>query len=474
MAKNDQPAAQAPDTTLEMASWVVLDELRLWDRNYNRGDVQQIKRSIKRYGFNNALRTWQGIVMAGNHSTMALRELQAEDWTPKGGAVMADAQGRWLVKHVALDHLSRIESEAFAVADNEVARRSKTDRDALGTLLSEIAAVDAAMLDTIGLAESAVKSLIGSADVANDLDAPPDIDRADDLLGKWKTAAGQVWGIEGQGGRTHRLIVGDCRDADTVRRLFDGQMAQIAFTSPPYAMQRAEQYGGTPAGEYVAWWEAVQACTRAHLAEGGSFFVNIKAHAEDGERHLYVHDLVLAMRLTWKWMFVDEFCWKRSNPPGRWKDRFRNGFEPVFQFANGKGGKFRPEAVGHWSDDVMVSSKIAGTVSAVSTGDYYNTSGATRGGLALPDNVIEVSGVESGVAHAAMFPVGLPQFFIKAFTDDGDMVYDPFMGSGTTMVAAEQVGRVAYGCEILPKYAAVLLERVSKAGMTPRLEATNG
>ena len=90
----------------EQAVWVTLDDLRLWDRNYNKGDVGRIKRSIKRYGFNNALRTWRGTVMAGNHSTMALRELQAEDWTPKGGALRVNEAGQWQVKHVALDHLA--------------------------------------------------------------------------------------------------------------------------------------------------------------------------------------------------------------------------------------------------------------------------------------------------------------------------------------------------------------------------------
>ena len=65
-----------------MAVWRDLDELKLWERNYNRGDVQQIKKSILRFGFNNALRVWRdSIIMAGNHSTIALRECLADGWT---------------------------------------------------------------------------------------------------------------------------------------------------------------------------------------------------------------------------------------------------------------------------------------------------------------------------------------------------------------------------------------------------------
>ena len=60
------------------------------------------------------------------------------------------------------------------------------------------------------------------------------------------------------------------------------------FTSPPYAEQRKEQYGGVPTEQYVEWWEAVQSNVKANLAADGSFFVNIKPHRANGERSLYV------------------------------------------------------------------------------------------------------------------------------------------------------------------------------------------
>jgi DNA modification methylase len=61
--------------------------------------------------------------------------------------------------------------------------------------------------------------------------------------------------------------------------------------------------------------------------------------------------------------------------------------------------------------------------------------------------------------HTASFPVGLPDFFVKAYTDEHDLVFDPFMGSGTTMIAAEQNRRQAYGCEISPAYCDVIVKR---------------
>jgi DNA methylase len=63
-------------------------------------------------------------------------------------------------------------------------------------------------------------------------------------------------------------------------------------------------------------------------------------------------------------------------------------------------------------------------------------------------------------SHSAPFPRALVEFFLQAFSDEGDVVYDPFMGSGTTMAAAASLGRVGYGCEISPAYCDVILSRV--------------
>jgi len=80
---------------------------------------------------------------------------------------------------------------------------------------------------------------------------------------------------------------------------------------------------------------------------------NIKEHAGDGERSLYVKDLVLAHRRLWGWRFVDEFCWRKTDNgvPGGWGNRFKNAWEPVFHFCRQPEIKFRPTAVGHVSED---------------------------------------------------------------------------------------------------------------------------
>jgi site-specific DNA-methyltransferase (adenine-specific) len=294
------------------------------------------------------------------------------------------------------------------------------------------------------------------------------------LQEKWQTAVGQLWAIPSRhkGMPEHRVICGDCRDAENVKRLFDGKKAQIAFTSPPYAMQRANfaanEYGGIPEDEYVDWWEMVQANTHEVLADGGNFFVNIKPHSSEGERSLYVMDLVLAMKRQWGWLYVDEHIWQRHSVPGAFKWRLKNGFEPIYEFAKaGEERVFEPKRMGTKSNAVMVAGNEAEVM--LTTGDYFNVSHETEEGIALPENIFHAFGIRKGVAHSAQYPVDVPYRFMMIYSNPKQIVYDPFLGSGTNIHAAERARRVSYGCELLPNHMGVLLEEWSLLGHEPRL-----
>jgi hypothetical protein len=247
----------------------------------------------------------------------------------------------------------------------------------------------------------------------------------------------------------------------------------------------------------VEWFRAVAAGVESLLAPDGSYFLNIKAHADDGERNLYVMDLVLAHRRLWGWRFVDEFCWRKTDNgvPGGWGNRFKNAWEPVFHFCRQQQIKFRAEAVSHESEDCFdyspdnpksnSGSGLLGTGArgaAADGGKYQDASQRSKNslsddlegrhpGLARPSNVIEVKSESSQGSHSAPFPRALVDFFIKAFSDAGDVVFDPFMGSGTTMAAAQGLGRAGYGCEISPAYCDVIVRRLSNLGLDAVLES---
>ncbi len=214
----------------------------------------------------------------------------------------------------------------------------------------------------------------------------------------------------------------------------------------------------------MTWFRDVAANISAVLAPDGSYFLNIKAHAENGERNLYVKDLVIAHKQEWGWLFVDEFCWRntRNGVPGGWSNRFKNAWEPVFHFAKSSTIKFNPDAVSSPSDDVF---EYSPDNPQSESGSGLLGSGKRKhqgAGLARPSNVIEVAAESGQGDHSAPFPRTLVEFFVKAFSDPGDIVFDPFLGSGSTLAAAHVLGRNGYGCEISPAYCDVTIRRLQK------------
>jgi len=145
-------------------------------------------------------------------------------------------------------------------------------------------------------------------------------------------------------------------------------------------------------------------------------------------------------------------------------ERFKNGWEPVFHFARAGRVKFRPRSVGHRSSRIPQKPTPEQTAELA---QKYPDQNWTVGigsvpeeeGIALPGNVVNFASSSVTVGHPAAFPVGLPAWFLSAYSDPGDLVFDPFMGSGTTQLAAEKTGRRARGCELSPAYCDVIVQR---------------
>jgi len=261
----------------------------------------------------------------------------------------------------------------------------------------------------------------------------------------------------------HRLLCGDCTKADDVDRVMAGDRAALCFTSPPYTEQRQAQYGGIPEDDYVRWFGLVQAAMRNAVADTGHFVINIKPHASALQRRLYVFDLVVAMVRDWSWLFVDEFCWLRTGIPQQVVHRFKNAFEPVYWFAASEHYRWFPEAVKHASDAVPIAlGPGAGDTNAAKR--QGKGGGAIQGntvapGFAYPSNVLDFKQNAAALGHPAAFPVQLPLFFLACMSMPDDVVLDPFGGSGTTIIACEQLQRAGRTIELSPSYCQIIIDR---------------
>jgi DNA modification methylase len=435
-------------------------------RTHSPEQVAQIAASIVEFGFNAPILVDSNAgIIAGHGRLLAARKLGLAE-----------------VPVVVLDHLSENQRRAYIIADNKLALNAGWDEATLAAELRDIE-VEGMDLALVGFSDKELEDLLAGDEPQ---ERPPADEEIPEAPASPVTRPGDVWQIG-----AHRLACGDCRDRTTVLKLLGGTPVNVCITSPPYATQReydaSSGFKPIPPAEYVDWYALVAANVAAVLADDGSYFLNIKEHADDGERSLYVKDLVIAHRRQWGWRFVDEFCWRKTDNgvPGGWNNRFKNAWEPVFHFCRQQSIKFRPKRVGHESADCFdyspsnpKSNSGSGLLGTGARGDAAGKVGASDAdgrhkGVARPSNVIEVKSESSQGSHSAPFPRALVEFFLLAFSDEGDVVFDPFMGSGTTIAAAALLGRVAYGCELSSAYCDVILRRIHNLiGVAPVLVGT--
>ena len=264
-------------------------------------------------------------------------------------------------------------------------------------------------------------------------DAEPEIDRAEELKEKWKTARGQLWRIG-----SHILLCGDSTSREDVEKVMQGEKADVCFTSPPYNAGVSAQLSGNTSiddnlykDEYddnkkeVDYLSLLKEFTGLSIEFCKYVFVNIQPLA--GNKR--------AIAKYW-FEFVDKFCdvaiWDKTHAaPEQARRVMDSRFEFVFVFG-GNGSR----AIGTRDFRGMVHNVYSGS----------------------PQRKNEFSDI-----HAATFPIELPSHFIETFSNNGDIAFEPFAGSGTTLVACQNLGRKCRAIEISPAYVAVVLERMAQA-----------
>lgn len=248
------------DTT---QSVLPLNSLRLWEENYRVGDVDAIVRSVVRFGFNSAVRVWNGTVVAGNHSVKALLQIKAAGLNPPPG-IRADGTD-WLIPVIDVSSLSWLEAKAFAVADNRTSDLAQNDPERLADLLIELdgggllsdVSFDVADIDILKQ-EAASSRSIPNHTMADP--GPVDPESIEDL----RVRLGDIWQLGG-----HRIMCGDSTDTAQIAELMDGAKASLFATDPPYVVK----YTGKDRPGQAKDWSAVY--REIDIPDGEIFFRSV-------------------------------------------------------------------------------------------------------------------------------------------------------------------------------------------------------
>lgn len=233
-------------------------------------------------------------------------------------------------------------------------------------------------------------------------DAEPQIDRAAELLEKWQVKPGDLWQIG-----AHRLICGDCTDAAVVARVMGGEQAAFSFTDPPYnvGVKYTEETDDAREFEDYKEW-----CKKWLELMPDKFLLTV------GVKRLLWWDEIAGMP---QWTIA----WIKKNG----------------QSNTGLGGTNK------WDPILVYGCEHDGGIDIVEVNNDYS------------------EGIKSSGDHPTAKPVELWKQMILRFGNVGELVYEPFGGTGTAMVACENLGRVARVVEISPEYCALQLERMSAA-----------
>ncbi len=253
----------------------------------------------------------------------------------------------------------------------------------------------------------------------------------------WQTADGAV-----------QLYLGDC--LDVLPTLVGGVDAVV--TSPPYAMQRAAQYGGVAESDYPAWTCSWMAFVLQSLPKNGSVLINIREHVSQGQMSDYVHNTRLALRNA-GWCECDELIWAKPNamPVGD-PTRLLRSWERILWFSMSNRPAFNP----------FISGRITKSRPGKKPEWCRSAPADTRGLVRRDADVISVAlGEKKGQAHPAAFPHKFAKWLVSfACPKESATVLDPFMGSGTTGVACALLGHKFIGIEKEPKYFDIAVKRI--------------
>ena len=404
--------------------WVAPGELNRRNRNPRRhssSQISKIARSMRAFGNNvPILIDGKNLVISGDARLQAAQRLGLET-----------------VPVIRLEHLTPEQVEAFGIADNRLAELASWDDGILGEIFQELAAVDLDFdLEVTGFSTTEIDLRIegfsgGGAAAPDPADALPNIPDQTAV-----TQPGDIWLL----GR-HRLLCGNALEEPAYAALMQGVLARAVFTDPPYNVRidgHATGNGTTHHREFaMASGEMSPQEFTGFLSAALS---QLTRHSTDGSLHYicmdWRHQTELLAAGQEVYRELKNLCVWVKDTPGM-GSFYRSQHELVFVFKHGTAPHRNNVQLGLFGrnrSNVWTYPSVGG----------FGRQGEEGRLLSL---------------HPTVKPVALVADAILDCTARGDVVLDSFLGSGTTLMAAERVGRVCYGTEIDPLYADTTIRR---------------
>ncbi|HLH95679.1 MAG TPA: DNA methyltransferase [Xanthobacteraceae bacterium] len=386
-------------------------------RTHSKKQIRQIAESMARFGFTNpVLIDDRGRIVAGHARNEAAKLLRLKQ-----------------IPIIRLSHLTETEVRAYMLADNKLAEKAGWDREMLATELEElqVALPEIGLdLDITGFDPGEVDSIF--ADHADEQDNPAD--QIPNFPDEPVAKAGDLF-VLGH----HRLLVGDARDSDNYVRLLGSRRAEMAFLDPPYNVKVQGHVGGrgrvhhrefkvasgemTPA-QFVRFLQEVLALCARYTIDGGITYVCMDwRHARDLlEAGASVYDE------------LKNICVWVKTTPGQ-GSFYRSQHELVFIYKRGRAPHLNTFELGQHGR---------------SRSNVWTYAGA---------NTFRAGRMDELKMHPTVKPVALIADAMRDCSRRGAIILDAFAGSGSTILAAEQIGRRAFCIEIDPRYADVAITR---------------
>ncbi len=392
-----------------------IEQIKQYKNNpklHSKHQIKQIADSIKEFGFvNPVLLDENGEIIAGHGRFMAAQLLNMTT-----------------IPTITLSHLSDSQKRLYRIADNKLTELGKWDITALEIEIKELESLNLD-LELTGFETEEIDNLIlGNSGTTNSKDDNiPELKPAD-----YKSKLGDVWQL----GR-HFLICGDALKAETYAKLMGNKRAQMILTDPPYNVH-VKDIGSSGKIKHD---EFAMASGEMSSDEFIKFLNTFMRHAKDysvnGSLHYlfmdWRHGIEMGLAASTVYDELKNICvWVKNN--GGMGSLYRSQHELCFIYKNGKAphmNNINLGAHGRYRTNIW---------------EYAGANGSA-------------DGKENLKLHPTVKPVAMLKDAILDVTKRGDIVLDCFLGSGSTLIACEQTGRICYGIELEPKYCDVTIKR---------------